>query len=106
MELNKEHFPKSAKTKTRTTLLSISLGFSLLQELSGVSARELEACRRELEEESSRQRQHFLEEVELLKVQSEERLQDRINQLKVKTNKQKNMLSDEEKDDSVGSSVY
>lgn len=88
MELNKEHVPtlrlKSAKTKTRTTLFIKSLGFSLLQELRGVSARELEACRRELEEESSRQRQHFLEEVELLKVQSEERLQDRINQLKVK----------------------
>lgn len=91
VELNKEHFPtlrlNSTKSKTRTTLLTISLGFSLLQELRGVSARELEACRRELEEESSRQRQHFLEEVELLKVQSEERLQDRINQLKVK-NKQ------------------
>lgn len=61
----------------------------MLQELRGASARELEACRRELEEESSRQRQHFLEEVELLKVQSEERLQDRINQLKVKKKKRK-----------------
>uniref|UniRef100_UPI0037E7F2AE pericentrin isoform X2 n=1 Tax=Semicossyphus pulcher TaxID=241346 RepID=UPI0037E7F2AE len=60
-----------------------------LQELRGVSARELEACRRELEEESSRQRQHFLEEVELLKVQSEERLQDRINQLKTESEEQK-----------------
>ncbi|KAL3968743.1 ryanodine receptor 1 [Sarotherodon galilaeus] len=60
-----------------------------LQELKGVSARELEACRRELEEESSRQRQHFLEEVELLKVQSEERLQDRINQLKTEFEEQK-----------------
>ncbi|XP_076604354.1 pericentrin isoform X2 [Chaetodon auriga] len=60
-----------------------------LQELRGVSARELEACRRELEEESSRQRQHFLEEVELLKVQSEERLQDRINQLKTEFEEQK-----------------
>uniref|UniRef100_A0A3B5B329 Pericentrin-like n=1 Tax=Stegastes partitus TaxID=144197 RepID=A0A3B5B329_9TELE len=59
-----------------------------LQELRGVSARELEACRRELEEESSRQRQHFLEEVELLKVQSEERLQDRINQLKFQEQKE------------------
>lgn len=59
-------------------------GCLLLQELRSVSARELEACRRELEEESSRQRLHFLEEVELLKVQSEERLQDRISQLKVK----------------------
>uniref|UniRef100_A0A3Q3AKB8 Pericentrin n=1 Tax=Kryptolebias marmoratus TaxID=37003 RepID=A0A3Q3AKB8_KRYMA len=55
-----------------------------VSELKGTSARELEACRRELEESSSRQRQHFLEEVELLKVQSEEQLQDRINQLKVK----------------------
>ncbi|XP_030575002.1 pericentrin isoform X2 [Archocentrus centrarchus] len=60
-----------------------------LQELKGVSARELEACRRELEEESSRQRQHFLEEVELLKVQSEERLQARINQLKTEFEEQK-----------------
>ncbi|XP_053290033.1 pericentrin isoform X3 [Pleuronectes platessa] len=60
-----------------------------LQELRGSSARELEACRRELEEESSRQRQHFMEEVELLKVQSEERLQDRINQLKTEFEDQK-----------------
>ncbi|XP_069008664.1 pericentrin isoform X2 [Embiotoca jacksoni] len=60
-----------------------------LQELRGVSERELEACRRELEEESSRQRQHFLEEAELLKVQSEERLQDRINQLKTEFEGQK-----------------
>ncbi|XP_071063370.1 pericentrin isoform X2 [Pseudochaenichthys georgianus] len=60
-----------------------------LQDLRGVSARELEACRRELEEESSRQRQHFLEEVELLKVQSEERLQDRINRLKTEFEEQK-----------------
>ncbi|KAL3049419.1 hypothetical protein OYC64_008805 [Pagothenia borchgrevinki] len=60
-----------------------------LQELRGVSARELEACCRELEEESSRQRQHFLEEVELLKVQSEERLQDRINRLKTEFEEQK-----------------
>ncbi|XP_031703854.1 pericentrin [Anarrhichthys ocellatus] len=60
-----------------------------LQELRAVSARELEACRRELEEESLRQRQHFLEEVELLKVQSEERLQDTINQLKTEFEEQK-----------------
>ncbi|GLD47932.1 A-kinase anchor protein 9-like protein [Lates japonicus] len=60
-----------------------------LQELRSASARELEACRREHEEESSRQRQHFLEEVELLKVQSEERLQDRINQLKTEFEAQK-----------------
>ncbi|XP_070402930.1 pericentrin isoform X4 [Nothobranchius furzeri] len=60
-----------------------------LQELKGTSARELEACRRELEEESSRQRQHFLEEAELLKVQSDERLQDRINQVKTDFDEQK-----------------
>ncbi|XP_070699119.1 pericentrin [Pempheris klunzingeri] len=60
-----------------------------LQEIRGVSARELEACRRELEEESSRQRQHFLEEVELHKVQSEERLQDKINHLKTEFEEQK-----------------
>ncbi|XP_019728011.1 pericentrin isoform X3 [Hippocampus comes] len=53
-----------------------------LQELKGASARELEACRRELEESSSRQRQHFLEEVEILKVQSGELLQDKIHHLK------------------------
>ncbi|KAM6973041.1 pericentrin [Aplochiton taeniatus] len=51
-------------------------------ELRGISARELEACCRELEEESSRQRMHCLEEAELLKVQLEERLQERIGQLK------------------------
>lgn len=56
-----------------------------LQELRGTSERELEACRRELEEEAARQKQHFLKELELLKVQSEERLQDRINHLKVNT---------------------
>ncbi|XP_062295952.1 pericentrin isoform X3 [Scomber scombrus] len=60
-----------------------------LQELRSLSARELEACRRELEEESTRQRQHFLEEAELLKVQSEERLQDRLNQLKTEFEEQK-----------------
>nr|XP_057947420.1 pericentrin isoform X4 [Doryrhamphus excisus] len=60
-----------------------------LQELKNISARELEACRRELEEASSRQRQHFLEEAELLKVQSEERLQDRINQMKADFQQQK-----------------
>ncbi|KAK7904190.1 hypothetical protein WMY93_016797 [Mugilogobius chulae] len=60
-----------------------------LQELRNISARELEACRRELEESSSRQRQHFNEEVELLKVQSEERLQDRINQIKTEFEEQK-----------------
>ncbi|XP_053191638.1 pericentrin [Scomber japonicus] len=60
-----------------------------LQELRSISARELEACRREVEEESTRQRQHFLEEAELLKVQSEERLQDRINQLKTEFEEQK-----------------
>ncbi|KAM9786838.1 pericentrin isoform 2-T2 [Syngnathus typhle] len=53
-----------------------------LQELKGASARELEACRRELEESSSRQRQHFLEEAEILKVQSRERLQEEIQHQK------------------------
>ncbi|XP_077396087.1 pericentrin isoform X2 [Festucalex cinctus] len=53
-----------------------------LQELKGASARELEASRRELEESSLRQRQHFLEEAELLKVQSAERLQDEIHHMK------------------------
>ncbi|KAK5617014.1 hypothetical protein CRENBAI_016494 [Crenichthys baileyi] len=62
---------------------------SQLLELRGTSARELDACRRELEEESTRQRQHFLEEVELLKVQSEERLQDKINQLKTEFEERK-----------------
>ncbi|CAL8285441.1 unnamed protein product [Lota lota] len=54
-----------------------------LQELRRVSAQELEVCRRELEEESSRQHLQFLEQMQLLKVQSEERLQDRLGQLKV-----------------------
>ncbi|XP_036065913.1 pericentrin isoform X4 [Oryzias melastigma] len=60
-----------------------------LQELRGTSARELEAARRELEESSSRQRQHYLEEVELLKVRSEEKLQDKINQLMTEFEAQK-----------------
>ncbi|XP_076013417.1 pericentrin isoform X2 [Genypterus blacodes] len=66
-----------------------------LQELRAVSARELEACRRELKEESSRQRQHFVEEVELLKVQSEEKLQDRITQLKREFEEQKETALEE-----------
>uniref|UniRef100_A0A3Q2FFS1 Pericentrin n=1 Tax=Cyprinodon variegatus TaxID=28743 RepID=A0A3Q2FFS1_CYPVA len=60
-----------------------------LQELRGTSERELEACRRELEEEAARQKQHFLKELELLKVQSEERLQDRINHLKTEFEERK-----------------
>lgn len=55
-----------------------------LQELRGVSARELEALRRELEEEASRQRLYFLEEGELLKCKSEEQLQQKIACLKVR----------------------
>ncbi|XP_077416104.1 pericentrin isoform X2 [Vanacampus margaritifer] len=55
-----------------------------LEELKGASARELEACRRELKESSSRQRKHFLEEAELLKVQSVEMLQDEIHHMKAK----------------------
>ncbi|XP_023208004.1 A-kinase anchor protein 9-like isoform X1 [Xiphophorus maculatus] len=62
---------------------------SQLQELRGISACELDACRRELEEESARQRQRFQEEVELLKVQSEERLQDKINHLKTEFEERK-----------------
>ncbi|KAL1021956.1 hypothetical protein UPYG_G00020370 [Umbra pygmaea] len=60
-----------------------------LQELRSASTRELQACRRELEEESSRQRLHFLEEVDLLKAQSEERLQQRIGQLQAEFEEQK-----------------
>lgn len=55
----------------------------LEQELRTTSSREFEALRRELEEEASRQRLHFLEEAELLKCQSEEQLQHKIAQLKV-----------------------
>lgn len=40
-------------------------------------------CHTELEEQVSRQRLHFLEEVDLLKVQSEARLQAALCQLKV-----------------------
>ena len=40
-------------------------------------------CRRELQEESSRQQLQFQEQMKLLKVQSEERLQDRLGKLKV-----------------------
>uniref|UniRef100_A0A671TA48 Pericentrin-like n=1 Tax=Sinocyclocheilus anshuiensis TaxID=1608454 RepID=A0A671TA48_9TELE len=60
-----------------------------LQELRGVSARELEALRRELEEDASRQRLHFLEEAELLKCKSEELLQQKIAQLKEESDQDK-----------------
>ncbi|KAJ8003709.1 hypothetical protein DPEC_G00151130 [Dallia pectoralis] len=60
-----------------------------LQELKSTSTRELQACRRELEEESSRQRLHFLEEVELLKAQAEETFQQKTSQLKVEFEQQK-----------------
>ncbi|XP_059416733.1 pericentrin-like [Carassius carassius] len=60
-----------------------------LQELRGVSARELEDLRRELEEEASRQRLHFLEEAELVKSKSEELLQQKIAQLKEESNQDK-----------------
>ncbi|XP_061699443.1 pericentrin isoform X2 [Syngnathoides biaculeatus] len=53
-----------------------------LQELKGVSARELEQCRQELEALSSIQRQRFLEEAELLKVQSGKKLHDQIHHMK------------------------
>ncbi|CAL8273746.1 unnamed protein product [Merluccius merluccius] len=68
-----------------------------LQELRRISARELEVCRTELKEESSRQRLHFLEEVELLKVQSEERLQDRLGQLKAELEQCKEADLDEQR---------
>lgn len=55
------------------------------QELRATSSREIEALRRELEEEASRQRLHFLEEAELLKCQSEEQLQQKVAHLKVKS---------------------
>lgn len=54
------------------------------QELKATSSREIEALRRELEEEAARQRLHFLEEAELLKCQSEEQLQKKIVELKVR----------------------
>nr|XP_046179306.1 LOW QUALITY PROTEIN: pericentrin-like [Oncorhynchus gorbuscha] len=60
-----------------------------LQELKSASVRELQACRRELEESLSRQRLHFLEEVELLKAQAEERLQHKISRLKAEFEEQK-----------------
>uniref|UniRef100_A0A672NN85 Pericentrin-like n=1 Tax=Sinocyclocheilus grahami TaxID=75366 RepID=A0A672NN85_SINGR len=60
-----------------------------LQELRGVSARELEALRRELEEDASRQRLHFLEEAELLKCKSEELLQQKIARLKEESDQDK-----------------
>lgn len=49
-----------------------------------MSARELEALRRELEEEVSRQRLHSVEEAELHKCQSEAQLQQKISELKVR----------------------
>ncbi|KTF88214.1 hypothetical protein cypCar_00010608 [Cyprinus carpio] len=66
-----------------------------LQELKGVSARELEALRRELEEEASRQRLHFLEEAELLKCKSEELLQQTIAQLKEESDQEKAVALEE-----------
>ncbi|KAK7154978.1 hypothetical protein R3I93_009814 [Phoxinus phoxinus] len=66
-----------------------------LQELRVVSARELETLRRELEEEASRQRLHFLEEAELLKCKSEEQLQQRIAQLKEESDQEKAVALEE-----------
>ncbi|XP_051985694.1 pericentrin [Xyrauchen texanus] len=66
-----------------------------LQELRGVSARELEALRRELEEEASRQQLHFLEELELHKCQSEEMLQQKIAQLKEESDQEKAVALEE-----------
>ncbi|XP_061553374.1 pericentrin isoform X3 [Phycodurus eques] len=53
-----------------------------LQELKGVSTRELKECRQQLEELSSIQHQRFLEEAELLKVQSGKKLEDQIYHMK------------------------
>ncbi|XP_074517505.1 pericentrin isoform X9 [Sebastes fasciatus] len=92
LELEQQHsaaLQELSHTYTAETEQLIAQHQLQLQELRGISARELEACRREIEEESSRQRQHVLEEVELLKVQSEERLHDRINQLKTEFEEQK-----------------
>ncbi|KAG1942369.1 pericentrin [Pimephales promelas] len=66
-----------------------------LQELRVVSARELETLRRELEEEASRQRLHFLEEAELLKCKSEEQLQQRTAQLKEESDQEKAVALEE-----------
>ncbi|XP_051562982.1 pericentrin isoform X2 [Myxocyprinus asiaticus] len=66
-----------------------------IQELRGVSARELEALRRELEEEASRQQLRFLEEAELLKCQSEEQLQQKIAQLKEESDQEKAVALEE-----------
>ncbi|XP_055068411.2 pericentrin isoform X2 [Misgurnus anguillicaudatus] len=53
-----------------------------LQELREVSTRELEALRRELEEQASRQRLQSQDEAELLKCQSVAQLQQKIEELK------------------------
>ncbi|XP_073808702.1 pericentrin isoform X4 [Danio rerio] len=66
-----------------------------LQEFRGVSVRELEALRRELEEEASRQRLHFLEEAELLKCNAEEQLQQTITQLKEESDQEKAVALEE-----------
>uniref|UniRef100_A0A671KT57 Pericentrin-like n=1 Tax=Sinocyclocheilus anshuiensis TaxID=1608454 RepID=A0A671KT57_9TELE len=66
-----------------------------LQELRGVSARELEALHRELEEEASRQRLHFLKEAELLKCKSEELLQQTIAPLKEESDQEKAVALEE-----------
>ncbi|XP_029937869.1 pericentrin isoform X2 [Myripristis murdjan] len=100
LELEQQHsdaFQKLSHTYTTEKEQLTEQHQLQLQELRSVSARELEACRRELEEESSRQRLHFLEEVELLKVQSEERLQDRISQLKVEFEEQKEVELEEQR---------
>ncbi|XP_052414451.1 pericentrin isoform X6 [Carassius gibelio] len=66
-----------------------------LKQLRGVSAREQEALRRELEEEASRQRLHFLEEAELLKCKAEELLQQTVAQLKVESDQEKAVALEE-----------
>ncbi|XP_058258622.1 pericentrin isoform X2 [Hemibagrus wyckioides] len=66
-----------------------------LQELKATSSREIEALRRELEEEAARQRLHFLEEAELLKCQSEEKLQKKTVELKEESDREKAAALDE-----------
>ncbi|XP_065096299.1 pericentrin isoform X2 [Paramisgurnus dabryanus] len=66
-----------------------------LQELREVSTRELEALRRELEEQASRQRLQSQDEAELLKCQSVAQLQQKIAQLKGELEKEKAVAIEE-----------
>ncbi|XP_059427488.1 pericentrin isoform X2 [Carassius carassius] len=86
----------AAKEKQREQQLDVQATQHQQQlELRGVSARELEALRRELDEEASRQRLHFLEEAELLKCKAEELLQQTVAQLKVENDQAKAVALEE-----------